>query len=259
MTCLSIGHAEEQGPKLSSPSGGLALTNHASDASLNKTARLAGFLFLFTFVGPLFYGAFVFPKLTVAGNALATVSNILANELLFRLGIINELVCSVGAVVFAVVLYILLKTVNKSLALLALFLKLTEAVLLAVITLGHFIALLILKGEASLTVFGPGQLQTLAGSFINLYFHLGSFTMIFHGLNLMLFLYLLFKSKYVPVILPGFGVFSYALIFLYALIAILSPNYASMLTVQIICMAPSVLTELMIGSWLLIKGVKLPK
>ncbi len=46
------------------------------------------------------------------------------------------------------------------------------------------------------------------------------------------------------------------LIFLYALITIFSPNYASVLIIQIICWAPSRIFELIIGLWLLVKGVK---
>ncbi len=79
--------------------------------------------------------------------------------------------------------------------------------------------------------------------------------MIFHGLNSMLFLYLFFKSNYLPAILPGFGVFAYALIFVYAVLTILSPGYAAMPTIQIVCMAPSVLTEILMGFWLLTRSV----
>jgi hypothetical protein len=46
------------------------------------------------------------------------------------------------------------------------------------------------------------------------------------------------------------------LIFLYALITIFSPYYASVLIIQVICWAPSCIFELIIGLWLLVKGVK---
>jgi hypothetical protein len=81
--------------------------------------------------------------------------------------------------------------------------------------------------------------------------------MVFHGLNSMLFLYLFFKSRYVPGHLAGFGTISYAFVFIYGLITILEPNYATMLTIQIICLAPSVLAELILGSWLLFKGINI--
>ena len=179
----------------------------------------------------------------------------MADELLFRIGIFNELIISALAVVFGLTLYIILKSVNKHLALLALFFKLTEAILLAVVALGHFIALLILNGRASLTVFEPEQIQALVGLFINLYFYIGAIGLVFHGLNSMVFLYLLFKSKYVPGKLAGFGILSYVLVFIYALIIILAPDYATILIIQTICLAPSILLELILGSWLLIKGM----
>jgi Domain of unknown function (DUF4386) len=74
----------------------------------------------------------------------------------------------------------------------------------------------------------------------------------------MVLLFLLFKSKYVPGILSGFGVISYTLILIYAFLTILLPNLASILIIQIFCWAPSCIFELIIGLWLLIKGVKIP-
>ncbi len=235
------------------------MANHTADASLSRIARIAGLLFLFSLIVPLLNWIFVLSKFIVAENAIDTAHTILANELLFRIGIINDLITSAVVVVLALALYIILKSVNKNLALLALFLKLTEAILLAVIALGSFIALLILNGQASLTVFEPEQIQALVGLFLNARMSVSAIPMVFLGLNLMVFLYLLFKSKYVPRILAGFGILSYALIFIYALITILSPNYATIMIIQIISWAPSCLFEVIIGVWLLFKGVKIPE
>jgi hypothetical protein len=231
------------------------MKNRLDEESQRKAARIAGLLFLFTFIFPTITWIFVSSKFIVAGNVIAAANNIIANELLFRIGIITELIRSALAVVFALTLYIILKSINKNLALLAVFLKLTEAILLAVIALGNFIALLILNERASLTVFEPEQIQALVGLFINPYFHVSAIVLVFHGLNSMVFLYLLFKSKYVPRKLAGFGILSYALVFIYSLTLILAPNYAMMVTIQIICLVPSILLELILGLWLLIKGI----
>lgn len=231
------------------------MTNHIVDSSRKNAARIAGLMFLLTLMGPLFYGAFLFPKLTVAGNGIATAKNIIDNELLFRIGIINEIMCSVVAVILALSLYIILNSVNKSYVLLAVFLKLTEATLLAVNALGHFMALLILKGQNSSTLVEPGHIQAFIGLFISLYFSLGVFPMVFLGLSMMIFLYVLFKSKYIPEKLSGFGIASYALIFIYPVMTILSPDAAAMPVTQIILFTPSILAELAIGSWLLMKGI----
>ena len=78
---------------------------------------------------------------------------------------------------------------------------------------------------------------------------------IFLGLSSMIFFYLLFKSKLVPKILAGFGFISYTLIFFYDSMTILLPNYSNILVIQMIAWGPSIIFELIIGFWLLIKGI----
>lgn len=233
------------------------MQGHTEEATQRKAAKVAGLMFLLSLMVPLLNWIFVLSKFIVAENAIATAQNILANEFLFRIGIINELIISTVAVILALALYIILKPVNKNLALLALFLKLIESTLWAVIALGHFIALLILNGQASSTVSEPEKIQALVGLFLNAYISVTAIPGVFVGLNLMVFLYLLFKSKYVPGILAGFGVLSYAFIFAYDLITILSPNYAKNMIIQIICWASGILPVIIIGLWLIFKGVNL--
>ncbi len=225
------------------------------DISQRKAARVAGFMFLFSFIVPTLNWTFVLSKFIVAENAIATANNIIANELLFRIGISIELVMSVGLIVLALALYIILKPVNKNLALLAFFLKLVEATIVAVIVLISFIALQIINVKTYLTMFTPEQLQAPVGFLLNKHTVLYSIPMVFLGLDMILFSYLFFKSKYIPRILAGFGILSFALIFIHALMYILAPKYAAMLINQIIFYAPSGLFELMIGIWLLTKGV----
>ena len=221
-----------------------------------KAAKVAGFMFLFSLIAPLLNWAFVLSKFIVAENVMATAKNIMANELLFRIGITIELIMSVGLVVLATALYIILKPVNKGLALLGLSLKLVEAAIVAVVVLVSFIAVQILNGQAYLTAFTPEQLQTLVGFLLNKHTAIYSIPMLFLGLDMMLFSYLFFKSKYIPGILAGFGILSFAFIFIHALMFILAPKYAAMPINQIIFYAPSSLFEIIIGIWLLLKGVK---
>ncbi len=227
---------------------------HSANPSLNSIARVAGLLFLCTFILPTI-NFLLLSKFMATGNAIATAGNIMADELLFRIGIVSELIISVLAAVFGLTLYIILKPVNKNLALLAFCFKMTEAILLAVIALGHFIALLMLNERAALTVFAPDQIQALVGLFVNLYFYVGAVGLVFHGLNSTIFLYLFFKSRYVPRNLTGFGILSYVLVLIYALIMILAPGYAAKMMIQTICFTPSILLELILGLWLLVKGL----
>ncbi|KAF5435018.1 protein of unknown function (DUF4386) [Candidatus Methanophagaceae archaeon] len=225
------------------------------DTSQRKAVRVAGFMFLFSLIVPLLNWTFVLSKLIVAENVIATANNIMANELLFRIGITIELIMSVGLIVLGLALYIILKPVNKNLALLALLWKLAEAIIGAVIVLVSFIALQILNGDAYLTVFTPEQLQVPVGFLLNAHTAIYSIPMVFLGLDMIVFSYLFLKSKYIPRILAGFGILSFALIFIHALMYILAPKYATMPINQIIFWAPSGLFEIIIGIWLLSKGI----
>ncbi|WP_273565675.1 DUF4386 domain-containing protein [Maribacter halichondriae] len=227
------------------------IANRSIDFVQKKAAKIAGFMFLFILTAVL-VNSYVFSQLIVAGNALATSDNIMANTGLLRVGIGNELILSIAAILLALALYIILKPVNRNFALLGFSLKLTEAILSAVIALLNFVALQILNGDAASTVLPPEQLKTLVGSFLNMHDVLYAIPMVFLGLNLVVFSYLFLKSKYIPRLLAGFGIISYALVFLFALASILFPNLAVLLLA-----VPSILFELIIGLWLLLKGVNL--
>jgi hypothetical protein len=199
---------------------------------------------------------FVNSRFVVAANAAETVRRVAANEGLFRLGIVNDLLTAVIALGLALTLYLMLRSVNRGLALLALLLKVTEGVLLAATALGYFVALLILKGHAAAPAVELGQMQVLVGLAFNTRMAIAAVPMVFLGLNFTIFLSLLYKSKYVPASLAGFGVFSYLLIFFYALLTMLFPDWAAILVIQSVCWAPSCVFELTIGIWLLGKGLR---
>jgi hypothetical protein len=231
-------------------------SNRIIDTSQHKAARVAGFMFLFAFIVPTLNWAFVLSKYIVAENIMGTANNIMTNDLPFRFGITIELLMAIGLVVLATALYMILKPVNKSLALLGLSLKLVEVAIVVAIVLISFIALQISNAQAHLTAFTAEQLQAPIGFLLNKHTAIFSIPMVFLGLDMMVFSYLFFKSEYIPRLLAGFGILSFAFIFIHALMFILAPEYAAMPINQIIFYAPSGLFEIIIGIWLLSKGVK---
>ncbi len=235
------------------------LTNSIPDKAQRKAAMVAGFMFLLNLIVPLLNWTFILSRFAVSENAIAAANNILDKELLFRIGITIELFLSVGLIVLAIVLYRILKPVNKDLALLALLLKLAEATLMAVTALIPFIALQVLNGETNQIAYTTEQLQFPIGLILNSHTALTSIPMVFLGLDMIVFSYLLLKSKYIPGILAGFGIISFALIFIHALGFILTPEYAKMPIIQIIFWVPSGLFEILIGLWLLLKGLKVQR
>jgi Domain of unknown function (DUF4386) len=233
------------------------MTDQTADSSLGRTARIAGFIFLFIVISYTLSWIFVYSRLIAAGNVSAIASNILANPALFRIGIASDLLIVVSGIVLTVALYIILKPVNRNLALFALCLKMADAVLAAATVSLSFLALQMLTGEAFLTAGNPEHVQDLVGLFLSLHATAATIPLVFTSLGFIVFFYLFFKSKYIPGILAGFGIFSYALLFLYSFVTILGAKPATALlgNFDLICFAPSCLFELTIGLWLLVKGV----
>jgi hypothetical protein len=222
-----------------------------------KAAKIAGLMFLLSLIIPMLNWSFVLSRFVVAENAIATGNNIMANEFQFRFGITIELFMAVGLIVLALALYVILKPINKNLALFALLLKTVEATLVAAIVVVSLIALQVLSGDTYLAILLPEQLHVPIGFLFNQHTALYAIPMVFLGLDMMVFSYLFLKSKYIPRILANFGILSFALIFIHAVMFLLAPQYATMPINQIVFWVPSGLFEITIGIWLLSKGLKI--
>src|SRR6266446_887272 len=136
--------------------------SNANDVSIQSYARAAGVLFLLTMVAGFFGEVYVPSRLIVSGDATATAKNIMTFNSLFRLGFASYLVEALCDVALALIFYVLLRPVNKNLALLAAFFGLISTALYAVAELFYFAASIILSGSSALKVFSPGQLNALA-------------------------------------------------------------------------------------------------
>ena len=225
-------------------------TTRNTEKALLKAARVAGLVYLLTIITNILSLIFVDPKLFVQGNTASTINNIMANELLFRIDVTYKIIIYIGVVILSVALYVILKTVNKNLALVALFLRFGEGIIGGVFTvLSGLIPLLLLNGEA---VFETEQLQALVGLFLDVSSAALILVFLFLSLGSIVFFYLFFKSKYIPRLLSAFGIFSFLLTIIGTFINILSPFSAWMLWGT-----PTILFELMIGLWLLIKGINI--
>jgi Domain of unknown function (DUF4386) len=231
-------------------------------APRRSAAKAAGIAYLFMVLGGIHYYLFVGSRLTVAGNATATANTVLANEALFRVGVGYELLMAINLVVLAMALYVILEPIRRSLASLALYLVLAEAILAAAMVLVAFFALQLLRGQSSLTSLGPERLLDLVGLYLSVRMAGHTISTVFLCLGMLVFMFLLLGSRLVPGVLAGFGVVSYSLMLLAALINILIPGSpASMMSLQstfdLVCIVPSILFEVCAGLWLSFRGVDL--
>ena len=146
-----------------------SISQKIADQSPRKTARMAGFFYLI-FILTTVLAIVCSRKFIVSGDAAATANNIMASESLFRIGFVTESsICSVFLLLAAWALYVLLKPVNKNLALLFLLLNLGGVAVECLNALNLFAALQFLSGANYLNVFQTGQLQAMAMSSLNLY------------------------------------------------------------------------------------------
>ena len=229
------------------------MTNRTTEASPLIYARVAGLAYVLIIILGIFCVGFIDSKLIVPSNNAATANNIMANDLLFRIGIAGVLILYVSVVVLSWALYVILKTVNRNLALLALLLRSGEAILGGATVLISFIVLLLLNGEDYSTLFEAEQLQALAGLFLSVRTAALDIVLIFVGLGGTVFCYLFFRSKFVPGILAAWGIFTYLSMLVLALINILLPNRPEI--IEIVLFAVGSFFEVLFGFWLLFKGV----
>jgi len=230
---------------------GIEMTDRIAEKSLLVYARVAGLAYVVTILLGIFSVSYIDSNILVPGNDAATVDNIMKNELRFRFSIASEFILYAFVVLLSHALYVILKTVNRNLALLALLWRIGEAILGAGITvLTGLIPLLLLNGEAT---FEQDQLQSLVGLFLQLRSAGLDVVLIFIGMGGTLFCYLFFTSKYVPRILAVWGMITYLSMLILSLASILLPNFPE--SVKMIFYAPGGLFEILFGFWLLIKGV----
>ena len=219
-------------------------------------ARVAGCIYLGAMVVSIFSQSYVLGRIVVPGSAAATAANLAQSGGLFRLGIALDVVTFVSDVVIAWAFYGLLRSVDPALALLGAWLRIADAAILAVTTVSGLVTLRLLSGADYLQAFNGEQLQGLARLFIGirgLGFGVG---FVFLGLGSAVLAYVLYRSRYVPRALAGWGIGASLLLALGSLAEMLSPWFSA--NVGILYMMPMFFYEVPLGAWFLLRGVSVP-
>lgn len=233
------------------------MTAQPPKASPILYARVAGVAYLVIMGVAMLYGGLVESKLIVSGNDVATANNILVHQSLFRLGIVLVLMIYVSVVVASWALYVILRTVDENLALLALLFRSAEAIVGGATVLTSFATLYVLAGNGPSNPFEPQQLQALAGRLIDVRTAGLDIVLILIGIGATVFCYLLFKSKYIPRPLAAWGIFTYLSMLSLGLVSILFPNHPLLLETVLYGVGGSF--EFVFGLWLLFKGIDLER
>jgi len=226
------------------------MTTRISKASPQSYARIGGIIYLMIIVLGVLGEIFVRGTLVIPGDAMATANNIMTSQSLWRIGITGDIMMHVFDIPLMLVFYILLKPVNKNLALMVILFNLIQTAVLVANKSNLLMSLFLLENFKS---FEPGQLNTLVNTFVKLHDYGFGVGLIFFGFECLIVGYLIFRSGYFPKIL-GVGMQIAGLSYLVNSFALLlAPAFAMMIYPAILL--PPFLAELSLCLWLLLKGV----
>ncbi|HEY4218193.1 MAG TPA: DUF4386 domain-containing protein [Gemmatimonadaceae bacterium] len=229
----------------------MSSTDSTSGADvIQKYARLTGVLILASIVFGTWGEAIVPARLLVAGDAGATARNIVASPLLFRTGFAAYLVEAACDITLALLFYVLLRPVNRNLALLSAFFGIAATVTYAFAECFFYAPLLLLNGADYLRVFTPDQLNALALLSFKLFGTIAGIFIGFYGIATIIRGYLVYRSRYLPRVLGALFMLGGAAFVADNLAIVLAPSYATPLLLFL--MAPAGVAML---TWLLVKGV----
>lgn len=212
---------------------------------MQKTARFAGIAYFVIIISSVLSISLGSYRLKVEGDLALTIENIAANQFLWRIGMVYEILMYTGVILLSVALYQLLKGINQAKALTALFCRFGEAIMGMLTVIGSILTLHMINGHYDLET-----VQNTISIIFEMQEALMSILMVLIGVGSIIFLHLFYQSGYIPRWLSVFGIVAFSFVALESLVILLHP------------MQPwtfpglaAILFEIVIGLWLMIKGV----
>jgi hypothetical protein len=222
--------------------------------SLKKTARFAGLLYLIWIITGL-YAMFYIPSQTIVrGDVVATANKILANEFIFRTGIINDIISSTIWVFLVLLLYRLFKQVNERQAKLLVALVIVQIPTVFFMEAFNITSLMLIKGDI-LKTFEISQRQDLAMLFLKISDYGVLILETFWGLWLFPLGILVYKSHFIPRFLGVWLIITGIFYLVLSFTSIMLPQYKEMISNSPFAL-PVEVGEVAFMFWLLIKGAK---
>ena len=222
-----------------------------------KDARVAGVIYLLlVLVGP-FRLEFIPRKLFVLADAATTANNIASHDLLFRLGILSDMLAGVLSLVLALALYRLFEPVDRRLAVLVpVFGGLMVAPIYFANTLNDAAAMLLANGAGPLMAIEAPLRDALTILSLQLHHYGVVVNEVFWGLWLFPFGLLVIRSGFIPRFLGYWLLLNGIAYLVLSFTGIVLPKNEDVVALAAL---PFQLGEVAIMLWLLIFGARQPR
>jgi hypothetical protein len=194
----------------------------------------------------------------VWGNGEETARHFIAHEQAVRLYLAGAFLHGLLMFVLLTAMYVILRPVNRGMALFAAFAKLTYAVFWFIVLLDLFGVLRLLGGAGSLRTFGPDGLAALAGFQLDSSQDAYYIGLAFNGLGSALFAWVFLQSRYVPRTLALWGVLGSLYEGLCGFAYLIYPRFGAILSADWYEL-PAMTFELLLCLWLLFRGLRSPE
>jgi len=191
-----------------------------------------------------------------SGSISETLVSISSNVVMMRASVIAEVVTALGIIVMTVLLYIVLQKQNKFFALAALSFWLTEAIFLAVSSIGANALIPLSLDYIQAGAPDPSFMITLGTLLVEIKEFCFAIHMLFFGLGGILWYYMFYKSKYIPRVLALWALIMMPLMPIDVLLFLLGVGLDSILRMAILFPLIVYLPyEGVMGLWFIVKGI----
>jgi hypothetical protein len=227
---------------------------HSTMAIPPKTyARIAGILYLIIAVVGGFSILYVPSVILAPGDAAKTAANLLANQGLFGLGVLADIVVMTTEIVLSAMLFVLFKPTSPTLSMIAMVSRLTMVLVMAINLLIYITPMLLLR-DVDQGGLGIDQRQAAAQVLFEAHRYGIYIWDIFFGMHLAALGYLIVKSGYFPRLLGLAIVIGSLGYLLEGLLKVTFFENAALGTAVVVLLVVASVSELAFALWLLVRG-----
>lgn len=217
-------------------------------------ARIGGGVMLLAMAVSLWVEFVGLGPIVISDMARETADSLRASEPLIRIAAVGGILCFIGDMAVAAAFYVVLRETNRGVALFAALLRTANAVVLTLSAVALFVAFRLVSGQPYLDGFSAEQLDGLARFLFGVRADMMNLGWVLLGLGQAAFAWLWLKSGLAPKWLAVVGVLASLLLCVTPLVLMAQPHLQA--AVGLGYMAPMFLYEVLLGTWLLVRGVR---